>query len=74
MTLNNREFLICIERERGWAGQQAGIFKVKLGLGEREIKSKTDKEREREIERNRNRADNKNPEQLPGRDQLVFNK
>ncbi len=49
-------------REWGvWAGQQAGIFKVKLGLGEIEW-------RYREIERYRNRrhrdrADNKNPEQ-----------
>jgi hypothetical protein len=39
MSLNNREFLIWkergkgVERERG-AGEQAGIFKVRLGLGE----------------------------------------
>jgi hypothetical protein len=41
MSLNNREFLIWKERGREWgrkrggcAGQQAGIFKVRLGLGE----------------------------------------
>ena len=39
----NREFLIWKERgrgerERGWpAGQQVGIFKARLGLGEIEI-------------------------------------
>jgi hypothetical protein len=40
MSLNNREFLIWKERggrerERGWReGQQAGIFEVRIGLGE----------------------------------------
>ena len=41
MSLNNREFLIWKERGRGverererGAGEQAGIFKVRLGLGE----------------------------------------
>jgi hypothetical protein len=40
MSPSNREFLIWKERgrgerERGWpAGQQVGIFKARLGLGE----------------------------------------
>ncbi len=35
MSLNNREFLIGKERGKGWwAGQQAGIYKVNIGLGE----------------------------------------
>ncbi len=50
-----------------WAGLQAGIFKVRLGLGETEI------ERYREIETHRDRADNKNPEQSRVA-QLVENK
>jgi hypothetical protein len=43
MSLNNREFLIWKERSRvrerdrgSWPGQQTGIFKVRLGLGETE--------------------------------------
>jgi hypothetical protein len=36
MSLNNREFLIWREKG-GWVGQQAGIFKVRLGLEEIEI-------------------------------------
>jgi hypothetical protein len=50
------------ERERGvggQAGQQAGIFKVRLGLGEIEG-------RYIEIKGHRDRADNKNPEQTAG--------
>jgi hypothetical protein len=35
MSLNNRKFFIWKKRGRSsWAGQQAGIFKVRLGLGE----------------------------------------
>ena len=40
MSLNSREFLIWKERGEtetgvgGWAGQQAGIFKVRSGLGD----------------------------------------
>jgi hypothetical protein len=51
MNINNREFLIWKEqgrgvnyRERGWAGQQAGVFKVLIAMGE--IKG-----RHRELER-----------------------
>jgi hypothetical protein len=52
MRLNDREFLIWKEREGGErerdgrpAGQQSGIFNVKLGLGEIE------RQRDRKIER-----------------------
>jgi hypothetical protein len=34
MSLNNRESLTWKERGRVWVGQLAGIFKVRLGLGE----------------------------------------
>jgi hypothetical protein len=38
MNFHNREFLTWKERwgrdTDGWAGRQAGIFKVSLGLGE----------------------------------------
>ncbi len=50
----------------GQAGQQAGIFKVRLGLGEIEG-------RDIEIKGHRDRADNKNPEQSRVA-QLVFHK
>ncbi len=44
------------ERDGWWAGQQAGIFKVRLGLGEKEWRDR-EKERKRdsEIERQRDR-------------------
>ena len=48
-----------IERERRLGeGQQAGIFKVGLSLGET---GRGVRQRYREIERHRDRADNKNP-------------
>jgi hypothetical protein len=57
MCLNNRELLFWkvrgrgeIESGGGQAGQQAGIIKVRLGLGGRERR-----EIETEIERNRNK-------------------
>jgi hypothetical protein len=46
MSLNNREFLIWKESRGSWPGQQAGIFKVRLGLGEIE-----GKDRDRDTER-----------------------
>jgi hypothetical protein len=52
MSLNNRKFLIWKERERekeggGQVGQQARIFKVRLGLGEK----KGERQRYRDTER-----------------------
>jgi hypothetical protein len=51
MSLNSREFLIWIERERErvrergmWVGQQAYIFKVKFGLEGRERERHRNKE------------------------------
>ena len=70
------------ERERGqierarWAGQQAGIFKVRLGL---EDSNRGDRQRYREIQRDRetqkqrDRVNNKNPEQSQVA-KLVINK
>jgi hypothetical protein len=56
----------------GRAGPQAGIYRVRLGLGKIEGR---DRERYRDIEikRHRDRADNKNPEQSQVA-QLVFHK
>ncbi len=45
-------------------GKQAGIFKVRLCLGE--IEMKRDRERDIETKRHRDRGDNKNPEQSRG--------
>jgi hypothetical protein len=68
MSLNSRKFLTWKERGRvrereGWADQQAGIFKVRLGLVEIET----------EIKRQRDRANNKKHEQSREA-QLVINK
>ncbi len=59
----NRESLIWKEQRRGWererggcAGQQAVIFKVRIGLGGIEGSY-------RETNKHRDRADNKNPKQ-----------
>ncbi len=64
--MRERDRVCVCERERerergvgGQAGQQAGIFKVRLGLGEIEG-------RDIEIKGHRDRADNKNPEQTAG--------
>jgi hypothetical protein len=56
MSLNNSEFLIWKERggERGagWrAGQQSGLFKVRLGLGEIEGKYREIEGKDRDTER-----------------------
>jgi hypothetical protein len=74
----NREFLIWKEQGRGgggegeierggWAGQQAVIFKVRLGLGYIEGKY-------RETIRHRERADNKNLEQSRVAQLVGYNK
>jgi hypothetical protein len=55
MSLNNSEFLIWKEREVQAGGQvsrQAGLFKVRLGLGEIEIYVEG---KDREIERHWNK-------------------
>ncbi len=51
------------EGERvGWGGQQAGIFKVRLGLGEIEGRDwDTVRKRDIETKRHRDRVANKNP-------------
>jgi hypothetical protein len=52
MSLSNREFLIWRERGRGererGVGRQAGIFKVRLGLGEIQRYRDTEIQRDRE--------------------------